>query len=553
MKIKEVFIKHRRALFSFAFVFSLCFGRFCALGFRYLPYLDDYIQYINYARAEHKFALIQNAGLLGARPLAGIMDVLFWGNFHRCFLIAVFLIAVMYAVSALVFQSCFHRQFGTGYFFCVVYALFPLAFEGTYWLSASSRIVVGLFFLSLALRAYYCFLDKPGFWRFVLFAVLHLISIGFYEQILILSVALIVIVSILQYRKSGKWALLGLVSILHVGWYFLFTHLFSDSATYSSRTEMILPVSSYYFKQFIPQLLLQFKHAFLGAGYRTLTTGLVRGIRILFADGRWLYLAFVFLICAAALVVLRRWGHSFSEKKRKHWPEIVCGILWALAPLSAFFIIANPWFSIRGIVPSLLGIALIADSVLSLLCEHLPKRETVYAVFCSVLALWFCIASVSELSDFMTTSENDIQIMDSLVRNLPEDTRGNIAVLNLKPSYVEDQNYYYHEHVHGVTESYWALHGAMVAQNGSKELPYEITPIPFGDTLWLAWNREDNRLDRFDALFLYHEEDGSLTRLSLLQDDSGDMTIVYQDGTELGYVHQENNIGYFRLAPGQEF
>jgi uncharacterized membrane protein YfcA len=43
------------------------------------------------------------------------------------------------------------RYFGIGYVFLIVYTLLPLGFEGIYWMSAASRIVVGMFFASAAL------------------------------------------------------------------------------------------------------------------------------------------------------------------------------------------------------------------------------------------------------------------------------------------------------------------------------------------------------------------------------------------------------------------
>ena len=64
---------------------------------------------------------------------------------------AVALISAMYAASACLFRRVWGEYFGTGYLFLVVYALLPLGVEGTYWISASNRVVPSLFFVALAM------------------------------------------------------------------------------------------------------------------------------------------------------------------------------------------------------------------------------------------------------------------------------------------------------------------------------------------------------------------------------------------------------------------
>ena len=46
---------------------------------------------------------------------------------------------------------------------------------------------------------------------------------------------------------------------------------------------------------------------------------------------------------------------------------LLTGVLLAVAPVTPFFDLGNPWFSLRGTVTSFAGIALMADALLGLL------------------------------------------------------------------------------------------------------------------------------------------------------------------------------------------
>ena len=144
-------IKTEEFIIGFA-CFALLMIRYFWQGLAYYPQMDDYIQYHNYSVFYGSVAAaVENLGPLRARPLAGIMDIAvwskLWGNMH----IAVIIITLMYVISGLFFKKVFEKYFRMSNMFLVIYLLSPFFFEAVYWVSASSRIVVGLFFASLAL------------------------------------------------------------------------------------------------------------------------------------------------------------------------------------------------------------------------------------------------------------------------------------------------------------------------------------------------------------------------------------------------------------------
>ena len=73
-------------------------------------------------------------------------------------------------------------------------------------MSASTRVVVGMFFAALAARTFLNWLDGRGWGWLVLYLILQLIPFGFYEQAGLLSITLTVGAAILVgyviYRKD---------------------------------------------------------------------------------------------------------------------------------------------------------------------------------------------------------------------------------------------------------------------------------------------------------------------------------------------------------------
>ena len=129
-----------------AVLFALVMARFCAFGMEYYHQLDDYIQYHNYPSSGDFMALQRATGLLASRPLAGIADFFVWGPMFDHMIWGVALISVMYVAAVLVIWNILGRYFRVSPVLPVIMALLPLGIEGTYWMSASTRVVVGILF-----------------------------------------------------------------------------------------------------------------------------------------------------------------------------------------------------------------------------------------------------------------------------------------------------------------------------------------------------------------------------------------------------------------------
>lgn len=542
----------------FLLLFLLVMARYCAFGIQYYPQLDDYIQYHNYARLYDFSTLQELMGILSSRPLAGIADYFFWSPMFDRMILGVALISSLYAAAVLLIWDVLGRYFRTSPVLPVVMALLPLGIEGTYWMSASTRVVVGMFFAALAVRAFLSWLDGKGWGWLPLYLLLQLIPFGFYEQAGLLSVALTAGAAILEGTRKRKplgrcaFALWGVPAM---GLYLMITRLLNNGGVYGSRTELVLPTSRYYWDTVFPELMGQLRDAFLKGGFFTAVKGFVRGMRMILCGELLLW-----ALCAAALCVLlwltarRREPQERSEGDAPLPLALLSGLLLAAAPVSLFLVLNNPWFSLRGTVTSFPGIALLADSLLVRLWDRLARGRGGLSVLAAAAAFVFCVAGASEVRDYRDTYENDRRIAGLVLEAAEEEgldaSSGRVGVLNLEPSYLPNQNFCYHEHIHGCTESGWAFTGLLTALGGE----IKVTPLP-ADPLYRAWNREANHPSGFQALYWFDGE--SLTPAVLRELGENAFQVRDRQGALLGVIWEENGIGYIRrpeqLAPEQSF
>lgn len=530
-------------------IFLLLMLRACSFGVQYWYQLDDYIQYHNYAMEHDFLALVELVGLLASRPLAGIADYFVWSPLFDCMIVGVGLISALYAVTAVLMKRLVARYFAVSPLFLLVMTLLPLGVEGTYWMSASSRIVVGMLFACLAGWSFAWWLDRGGWYRAVLFLAAMVIPFGFYEQSAVLAMTLVLGMGLLEFRKRRGRALLALWSLPAAVLYLKLTTLLAVGGLYGSRTELVLPTSDYYWSTFLPDILGQIQTVFTGGFFYTLVKGFVRGVRLVFSGELLIWCLLTAGVCVLYGWLTRARSKGGQETARKVPLALLTGVLLAAAPLTPFLILANPWFSFRGAVTSFPGIALVCDTVFLLLRQRVPKGRTVGAVCTGIAALVLCMAGASEIGDYRQTFLNDQKAADAIFAQLPKDyptedsARGmSVGLLGMEPSRLDNVNFKWHEHVQGCTESSWALAGLLTSREQKVRLP-AITPLPT-DPIYKAWNRESNRVDGFDALYYYDGE--GLEQIYL--EETGEMRYeVYSaDGQWMGRIWEEDQVGYFR-------
>lgn len=534
---------HReRPWLVFVLLFALVLLRFCYYGFTYYPQLDDYIQLHNQSAYYSAKAVILDMGLLSSRPLASVMDYFFWSRFWSFLMAAVALISAMYAASACLFRRVWGEYFGTGYLFLVIYALLPLGMEGTYWISASNRVVPSLFFVALAMYLFqkWC---RTGRVRWLpLYFITQLISFCFYEQGLVLSVTGVLLVGIIEFfRGNHKKSLFALLTFVNAGIYFAFTGYFSTSTgQLGSRLKLTLPWQEGWDKVFF-SAAGQTGESFLIGGYKTLFRGFRRGIQCILADFSPLWVLVLVVLCVALFLLARRFTaeHPTGEAALPRPWALLVGFLMALAPVTLFFVLSNPSVALRNTVFSFCGMALFIDTVWDLLMTRCSARGIVTGAVCALCAAVFSVAAVSELHDYRSTTLADQRVARAVTSAVVED-EGTIAILNLEPNYLNEQNFLYHEHIHGATESTWALAGLLSWAADDPAFP-AATPVPMG-------GHYAGSLTEFGALLWYDHKTGTVQSVMAVPAGEGVYEIHTAGGAVLAVAREENGTGSLTAA-----
>ncbi len=530
-------------------LFLMLMVRNCAVGMQYWPQLDDYIQYHNYA-AQFSFGELQNVvGLLASRPLAGIADYFIWTPMFEYMILGVAMISALYAASVIQMKGLMERYFAVGPVFPVVMALLPLGIEGTYWMSASTRIVCGLFFACLASVSFGKWLDTGRRSSLLSFMVLLLLPFGFYEQSAVLAMTLVLGMAILEFRARWKRALAALWAIPAVGLYGLFTRYFAADTIYSSRAEFVFPTSNYFWNVFLPDILGQFKSVFWDGTCYTLIKGLVRGIQLVCSGELIVWILLPAILCLGYGYLAVHDADTSTGHKFSHVFAVLVGAVLVIAPLTPFLILANPWFSLRGAVTSLPGIAMICDVIVMSLCRWLPLRKQGAGILAALCAFVFCISGAVEIRDYKDTWKNDHIVAKAVLSRVEEDfpTKESAegiraGVLGVEKTTLPDQNYFWHEHIHGCTESSWAFEGLLkyLAPEGRRP---SITPLP-SDPIYRRWNAEVSRPWNFDVLYWYDGVD--VIPVTLEKTEEMKFNVVSGSGV-IGRVWEEaDETGYFR-------
>ena len=201
--------------------------------------------------------------------------------------------------------------------------------------------------------------------------------------------------------------------------------------------------------------------------------------------------------------------------------------------MSVFFILRSPWFSLRGTVTSFCGLALMADTLWTLVTGPLKCRRAVTAGVCAALALLFCVAAASEVHDYGETWQADQAVISAVVEAtdggaaLPRE--GTTAFVGVEPSYLAEQNFNYHEHIHGVTESGWAMNGALQWASGRQPFP-AVVPLPASTPAAALAAGE------YAAVYGYDPSARQMVPLTLRVLESGDVRLYTDDGALWGQV-----------------
>ncbi len=418
--------------------------RFSCLSFRYIPYLDDYVQYFYYPSFANPWQTILLGGpkILFTRPLAGLCDRFLWSFFAHNLGIALVIISFLYGISGVLFYKTFEvLNLQPSPLFLVFYLLFPLNTEGTYWLSASTRIVVSLFLIALS---GYSLVKRQT----TLFALFSFLSMWFYEQTALLSV--FVGISLSLFSKQPKALVFPILNLIALSGFYLIFGKYSDNAD-----RLILSFSQQHFSN----LGIQVYEFLFPLSFNLVTLGFYRGIACLMQKHLlgWLFL----LIILSSLFFETSKSQSYTTSTKK----LVWGLTLTFVPLLPFFISSNENLNFRNFVPCLLGIALIFENLLSRIFRFFCPT------ICALLVFVFSVVAVCEVMDYNHTATADLNLAMEISHALPKD----VKTFNYR---IDTPDYYpqsapKNDHIMSMTASDWGPTGIVRAISGNKRV--EIT------------------------------------------------------------------------------
>lgn len=400
------------------------------LIFGYFPILDDHIQYSAYSLYTQKYILF-TVGTIYKRPGAAVFDLFVWQNFKMP--VSVIIITVMLVFSLFMLKEVFKTvNINIGIFSGAFMLFCPLNLEAVYWLSASSRIVTGLFFCALSLYIITFAKRKIGIFAFWFF---NLLSYLFYEQALIFSCVTTVF---FLFFKNKKLTAIPISNLILTGGYYIICAPFDR---FSARAEIGFKIFPHIkslaeiFFSVLPKMIFKSK-----------------------------YLVLSIIVFIVLIFILYKFCNTCQ---RKSFYGIIYAMLVFVCPFAPYFILKNSYLSLRSTFFAVTALGIFLDNI------TLSKR-TANTVSALVLSL-FLAGSASEFFEYKSVYETDKTICENIINShLIEDNK-TYYLIGAKRMY-NNINAPFAEHILNVTQADWSLTGAVRAYSHNKNIK-RIIPI----------------------------------------------------------------------------
>ena len=450
-----------------SFFLALVFKLF-SQGLKYFPVLDDYIQYGYYPLCPLSHIYFEK-GTIATRPFASLLDPAIWGSFYPDLWVALAIICVLFFLSAKLFASIFEKlNIHITPFLYAVYLLVPLGFEGTYWISASSRICVGMFFASLSAFLIIKISESRKRWLWIPYVTSTVLSCGFYESVMIVSCVLQFFV-IMSITKSTKKRIIYLITPVLSGAGMLIYYALAKNIGAMGSRASDFGIGNIQFSSFADQLF----EVFITGGIRTTFAGALDGLRLLVQNTNGL------ILLGLALIISVACAHFGSKEKfyAKWGFCIPVGFILAVLPLAPNVLAEPMWLTYRSAVTSFIGIVLMFAPLFNWLFRHHWAKFTV--IF--VLVFLFSLSNANELDTYKRVNAQDQYLVSQITAKLNQDVLSGKkdAVVVLPQKVTTRQTSFYKDHVLGAFESDWALTGAVRAMTQNTYIT-KVTPVVKG-------------------------------------------------------------------------
>ncbi len=439
-------------------------------GIAYFYVLDDYLQYGSYPLFDLSYVYF-HIGTVSARPLASLLDPALWGQFWGHMWIALLLITVLYFLTCLMLDRLLiqNRIKVTPVLYAVCFLL-PITFEGTYWISASSRIVVGMFFAVLCAQLLMEILQTKKKPLIPVYVLCCLASFGFYESVLIFSGLLQLFVAVSYTVKKKSVKSLGYLAV-PVVCAVLFLLYYTFGANFGILGSRASGFSLTGMGERLKMFFSQFAYIFTAGMFRTTVNGLIDGIRRMVASPVWGSALFILITAISLLCALTGKKHKLRANAKICIP---LGLALIFLPLLPHLLVPDVWLTYRSIAVTLPGFCVLFAP----LAAWILKNRYVRILVVFILVFVCSVGCVNEVQTYKEVNALDRLLLARLIPHLDEQVlAGEKEVILVLPHEIAvPQTSYYKDHVKSFFYADWGITGAVCAVTENPNIK-TITPV----------------------------------------------------------------------------
>lgn len=497
--------------------------------FEYLPVADDNNSYGIYRLSSNIIQdVILHYNLHTVRPALALMDSYIWSKLWNCLGIAFFIITIIHFLSCILLYKIFELlDLNMGIIAIAIFALLPLGSDATYWLSASTRIIVGLFFILLSFYLLCLYLKRDSDKKkihFILFLVVHLLSLCFYEQLIALSFVSLILIAVFKWKASKKkWVLVlpFLNFIIITAWY----AYFGDKGNVAARGQIV--------KEQIFTHIVQAAHVILKLWKKNiaafLNNDLSETFRIIAQDRAYIFVILALLVCL--IIPFAFYYNKPKGRIKENAVKLGIGLVLFIAPYIPFFVLNSLYIRNRNLFLSFIGLGLMCEAVVNMILSGNKKLEILKKSLTGLVVFVLLISNVYELNYYKNIGTIDREITSGIFKTSSASDYFNgsksLILFDTKPNYVSNNGL----RVNNCTIGIWTLTGALEGQNGINRLK-------------LAYPVRDNTATLLDAetfgtsVLLGIDDDFNITPLTATKASENKYSLLNPDGSEFGRLER---------------
>lgn len=508
-------------------------------GIRYFPVFDDNNMYGVFSY-KSPFFVLDHYKMYTTRPIAAFLDAFvysrLWGNM---FILLFIMILLHFLCCVLTWKIFEMNNLKFGIFACIFLGMLPYGMEATYWIAASSRIVVGLFFSLLSMYILMLYIHSPknankkiDYKYLIAFFITNLVSFGFYEQIIVLCFFGCLILCTANFKRISNKLIL-LVPFINLIAILTFYGYFSSVGNMATRGQIVK-------RNFIEHTLAVFSKIRDHLQYGQIhmyKQGLFKGIRLLIDDKAVLFAILAITISLFVVHICKNEKYDTSLKTNSI--KLVLGIFLIIIPFAPFFLLETVWMASRNSFLSFLGLALVSEAIINIILRG-KYLAILRGIIAGVFVLFFIIINTARISEYRATYNTDNLIISEFVDNLNKidgsfNENSTVIIFNTEKTYIDPTG----PNIWSCTGNYWAFMGALKARTGDPMVS-DIFPVKNNTTLSLP----EDRL-RSSIYLGMNIKDLKIFPLKGKWENNNTLVLRLQDGSIFGNVQQRSGDRFF--------